>query len=158
LNVELGGLAPGSQHARLVVTGPVTLDGALQVSFINGFVAGSGDSFNVLSYASRCGAFGSVTAAPLPGGVTMAPNYTATNLELVVSDVHPRLASVVRLADGSLAIQVTGPNGSTQQVQGSTNLLVWEPLSTMTLSDGPGWFTNLFDPGHLQRLFRLRTQ
>jgi hypothetical protein len=39
-------LSPGSQHDQLVVSGPATLDGALQVWFTNGFAPQLGDFLN----------------------------------------------------------------------------------------------------------------
>jgi len=79
LNLELGGLTPASQHDRLVVAGPVTLDGAWQVSFTNGFVAGSGDCLNVRSYASRSGGFASSSA----GAFGLTESCTPASLVLI---------------------------------------------------------------------------
>jgi hypothetical protein len=88
LTVEIGGLSPGSQHDQLVVAGPATLDGALQVSFTNGFAPQPGDFFNVLSCASRSGAF----AASNAGLLGLAESYTPTGLLLIAgSNAYPSL-------------------------------------------------------------------
>ena len=49
--VEIGGLVPGSDYDRLDVTGTVTLDGSLGVSFINGYSASAttGDTFAIIN-------------------------------------------------------------------------------------------------------------
>jgi hypothetical protein len=92
LTVEIGGLSPSIQHDQLVVNGPATLDGALQVSFTNGFAPQPGDFFNVLSCASRSGAF----AASNAGLLGLAESYTATGLRLIASsNVYPSLSFAV---------------------------------------------------------------
>jgi hypothetical protein len=68
LAIEVAGLLAGVQFDRLSVSGRTTLEGILAVKGINGFVPASGDSFAVLTYGSRSGAFASVN-----GGDT---NYT----------------------------------------------------------------------------------
>ena len=68
------------------------MDGALQVSFTNGFVAGSGDFFNILSYASRSGGFASSSA----GALGLTESYTPTSLLLIAgSNAFPRLTFTV---------------------------------------------------------------
>jgi hypothetical protein len=79
LNIELGGLAPDTQHDRLVVTGTATLNGTLNTSAINGFVPNIGDAFSVLTYGTRSGTFANIT------GGTFTTNYNPNDLTLVVS-------------------------------------------------------------------------
>jgi hypothetical protein len=59
-----------------VTTGQVTLDGTLLVTLLNGFVPDAGDSFQVLTFASRQGDF----ATP-PDGFDL--NYDDLSLTLV---------------------------------------------------------------------------
>jgi probable HAF family extracellular repeat protein len=47
LQIELGGLVPGSEFDQLAVAGDVALAGALGVSLINGFNLSAGDSFEI---------------------------------------------------------------------------------------------------------------
>lgn len=113
-------MSPGSQHDQLVVNGPVTLDGALQVSFTNGFAAGSGDFFNVLSYGSRAGGFASSSA----GALGLTESCTPTGLVLIAgSNAYP-----------SLSFSVAG--GPTQTVCVPFQLLA-------TAADVDGAVTNL---------------
>jgi hypothetical protein len=55
LLMEIGGLAPGTEHDQLDVAGDVTLDGELRVQLIDGFVPSSGNQFVIMNYASRGG-------------------------------------------------------------------------------------------------------
>jgi hypothetical protein len=49
LNVDLGGLAAGSQYDQLAVAGPIALAGALNTTLLNGFVPVLGNSFAVVN-------------------------------------------------------------------------------------------------------------
>jgi T5SS/PEP-CTERM-associated repeat protein len=62
LRIELGGPAPGSQHDQLEVTGNISLDGALEISLINGLVAQPGHAFTIVRSTDGVisGAFASV--------------------------------------------------------------------------------------------------
>jgi hypothetical protein len=79
LNIELGGLTPATEFDQLKVSGSATLDGTLDVSTINGFIPGSGDSFQVLTYVSRTGEFGTVNG----NGQNYMVNNNPTNVTLV---------------------------------------------------------------------------
>jgi hypothetical protein len=68
LEIEIGGLTAGTQFDRLAVSGQATLNGALAVSRIGGFVPSTGNNFVILTYGVRSGSFASVN-----GGST---NYT----------------------------------------------------------------------------------
>jgi hypothetical protein len=57
LVVDLAGLSPGVTHDVVRVSGAAALAGRLQVRLGNGFVPVNGDSFLVMTYASRTGTF-----------------------------------------------------------------------------------------------------
>ena len=78
-NVELGGLSGGTNYDQLRVTGMASLTGLVQVAFVNGFTPVVGNSFTVMTYSARSGAFKDVQA---PAGYTFQQVYTATNLIL----------------------------------------------------------------------------
>jgi hypothetical protein len=63
LEIELGGLAPGTGHDQLVAVGTASLNGTLHVIPINGFVPQVGHSFTILTAATRTGTFSQVTGA-----------------------------------------------------------------------------------------------
>jgi hypothetical protein len=71
--LAVGGASAGSGYDRLAVSGAVTLDGALQLALINGFIPAGGSAFNVILWGSHTGDFTSVTGLnPLPEVVLAA--------------------------------------------------------------------------------------
>ncbi len=63
INIELGGLTPGTQFDQIaVVNAAVTLGGTLDVRLINGFVPAGGDAFTVVTYPSHTGIFSFVSS------------------------------------------------------------------------------------------------
>jgi len=114
LAIEIGGLTVGTQYDRLAVTGAANLDGALSVSFINGFNPQVGDIFTVMTYASRNGTF-AIYDAPcnLPGRAVQV-DVAETSVRVLISDA-PTLADIncdctVTLEDAlALSIALTDP-------------------------------------------------
>ena len=82
LNIDLGGLTPGTQHDQLVITGTATLDGILNITLINAFMPKPGDIFTILAYASETGVFTTINGLDLGGGRTLVANYGTKNLTL----------------------------------------------------------------------------
>jgi hypothetical protein len=78
LALRLGGLTPGSQFDRLVISGTATLGGTLNVNLLNGFAPAVGDMFDVLTYGSRVGEFATIEG----NGQTYAPTYGPSKLTL----------------------------------------------------------------------------
>jgi hypothetical protein len=60
LQIEIGGLAPGSGHDRVNVAGNALLGGALELSLWGGFAPTAADVFTILSASSVGGAFSNV--------------------------------------------------------------------------------------------------
>ena len=71
--VELGGHDQGSTYDLLSVTGPVSLDGEVDVSVLPGFTPQVGDVFTFLTYGSRTGLFAGVDS--LTDGYTYSIIY-----------------------------------------------------------------------------------
>jgi hypothetical protein len=69
LQIELGGTSPGAQFDQLQVAGKLSLDGKLNVSFINGFSPVPGNSFDILDWTTQTGIFSNVQLAPLANGL-----------------------------------------------------------------------------------------
>ena len=101
LSVRLGGKAVGTGYDRLAVSGSVIPAGTLSVTLVNGFAPSIGDTFAVLTYASRDGSFGTVTLPAAAGGVGLVADYTPT--ALVLRAVASPLASPITL-------DIAGPN------------------------------------------------
>jgi len=70
-----------SEFDRLSISGSATLNGALNISLINGFVPNPGDSFQIMTFGSRSGTF--TTINDLGAGRSFQVNLTATSLTLV---------------------------------------------------------------------------
>ncbi|MFC1820860.1 leucine-rich repeat domain-containing protein, partial [Thermodesulfobacteriota bacterium] len=78
LNIEIGGINPGTDYDQLVITGTATLAGTLNVTLIPSFVPTSG-TFDIITYASKTGAFSSII---LPSATTWGVDAGATSFVL----------------------------------------------------------------------------
>jgi PEP-CTERM motif len=88
LEIELGGLFPGTQFDQWLVTGVADLDGTLNVSLIGGFVPALGQTFNIITAGSIVGTFSTENFPALGGGLDFQANYLATAVQLeVISSV-----------------------------------------------------------------------
>jgi hypothetical protein len=85
LNIEVGGLAAGSQFDRLIVTGTATLNGAIQVGLINGFVPSAGNSFQAMTFASRSGNFTRLNGSTINANLALTGTTTNTNYTLTAA-------------------------------------------------------------------------
>ncbi|MEX2172617.1 MAG: PEP-CTERM sorting domain-containing protein [Pirellulales bacterium] len=52
LTMEVGGINPGTQYGQLLTTGNMLLEGAVNISFIDGFVPQPGDVFDLFGGAA----------------------------------------------------------------------------------------------------------
>jgi hypothetical protein len=91
LTIELGGATAGTQYDRLNVSGTATLNGTLNVSFINGFTPTIGQSFTILDAAFLSGTFTTLNLPASPFPYVWATNYDAAtgNVVLTVTNVLP---------------------------------------------------------------------
>ncbi|NUQ44224.1 MAG: cadherin-like domain-containing protein, partial [Calditrichaceae bacterium] len=80
LNIELGGLLPGSGYDRLAVSDSAQIGGPLNLAYTNGFVPAVGDEFTVLTYGIHNGVFSGITHPA--GGVTFTADYTPSGVVL----------------------------------------------------------------------------
>lgn len=78
LSIELASL---TSRDRLVVNGPATLDGTIDVSFLPGFLPALGNQFQILTATSVTGSFSSVVAPP---GWHFQASTNSTNVTLQV--------------------------------------------------------------------------
>jgi hypothetical protein len=81
--IDISGTA-NTQFGRIASTGAVTFAGTLRPRFVS-FAPSAGNTFNFFTYSSRTGTYGTVTPINLPGGLTLTPNYNATNLTLSIT-------------------------------------------------------------------------
>ncbi len=92
LNIELGGLTPGTEYDRLSVSDAASLNGSLNVTLIGGFKPKQFDSFSMAEFKSRTGNFTSVNP-PQPELYGWSINYSTTNVTLIVANTAPTFAS-----------------------------------------------------------------
>jgi hypothetical protein len=79
LTIKVGGPGAGTGYDQLVVTGAATLGGTLTVTLTGGFMPTSGNTFTVLTYASRTGTFGTVGG----DGPLFTVGYNAMDVTLI---------------------------------------------------------------------------
>jgi len=84
MNIELGGLTPGTEYDRLAISGAASLNGWMNVSAINGFVPSLGQTFTVLTAGSVTGAVGPISVFNFPPGLTVSATYNPTSVVLTV--------------------------------------------------------------------------
>jgi hypothetical protein len=85
LNIDIGGTSI-SEFGRVNITGAATLAGTMEITLVNGFTPSLGNSFQVMTFASRAGSFDTILGLDLGGGLVLDPQYSATNLTLVVEN------------------------------------------------------------------------
>ncbi|HEY2787000.1 MAG TPA: Ig-like domain repeat protein [Fimbriiglobus sp.] len=85
LDIVLGGINP---FGRLLISGNAALGGALSVSLQSGYTPRLGDSFTVLTFASRSGDFTTMNGLDLGNGNFFTPVYDSGHLTLVVTNPH----------------------------------------------------------------------
>jgi hypothetical protein len=89
LAIDIGGVTPGTQYSQLSAIDPVALNGALNLTLINGFAPALGDTFAVATFPSVTGTFATVAGNHLPNGLVLVPVYSTTNVLLtVLTDVQ----------------------------------------------------------------------
>ncbi len=108
LSIELGGTTAGTGYDQLLITGAASLDGDLEVTLIDPFEPAEGDSFNIMTFASRIDEFVSVTLPDLPAGLGWIVSYSGTGVTL----------DVVRSGSISGTVTYTGTKGTNPIVVG----------------------------------------
>ncbi len=135
------GIASLAEFGKLNVPGNVDLAGTVALT-LNGYTPLIGDTFNLISYGSESGAFGTFTT---PSSANWQEDYGATAFSVQVSNFAAPtnvtlFAAQNALGTNGFTIQVSGPAGSNYLVQVSTNLAgvnwiaVTNFMSTTTLT------------------------
>jgi hypothetical protein len=107
LDIEINGPNPGVDFDRVLIGGAATLGGELKLTL--GFTPAAGDSFTILTHASRTGTFGTLTF-PSPGaGLGWAIDYTNTSTSLTVAQL---------LAAAPLSVDAHAAAGTSSDVNG----------------------------------------
>jgi len=133
LNVGVGGLAAGSQFGQLNVSGQAALNGALNISLLNGYSPPSGDSYRILTFGSRTGDFAVETGLYLGAGEGFSPTYDSSGLNLVVI---PEEAGTTTTVDSSLSPSTYGQAVTFTATVAPTLSTSLIPTGTVTFYDG----------------------
>jgi hypothetical protein len=146
LDIDLGGLAPGADYDRLIVTRGASLRGVLRVALDNGFMPALGDNFSVLSFGSRVGKFDCLIGANLGGGMKLLANYSPTNLVLMTTNgpVQTNTMTIFTCGGHPPHLQFTGLPGQTYSIEATTNIVTVTncvPDPCQILSRFDNWIT-----------------
>ncbi|MGA2616764.1 MAG: PEP-CTERM sorting domain-containing protein [Thermoguttaceae bacterium] len=101
--VELGGLGSG-QFDYVDVNGTASLDGTLEVAFLNGFHPSLGDTFHFLDFNSRNGQFDAIDVLG-DSGYRFNTVYTSSGADLVTT-ATPEPGTLSLLAIGAFCLGI----------------------------------------------------
>ena len=107
LDVEIGGLTPGTGHDQLDVTGPVTLGGTLEITTLPGFTPAEGDSFTIVKGSSVSGSFDDVVGAEVGAGLRYTVQTTASTVVLTVASRALSIGNAVADEGGGAVFTVS---------------------------------------------------
>ena len=94
LMIELAGTTAGTEYDVLQVDGGASLSGTLEISLLDGFEPGAGDTFNILELGSVAGQFDVVTLPELAGSLAWDDSMLLTDGNLSVVP-EPATASLL---------------------------------------------------------------
>jgi hypothetical protein len=84
VSIDVGGTAV-SQFGRLTATGAATLGGIMNLGVVNGFSPSVGNSFQIMTFASRTRQFDVINGLTIGNGNKFNAAYSDTNLTLSVA-------------------------------------------------------------------------
>jgi len=131
------GITSLAYFGQIAFAAAAPLTGTLSVNFDGTYFPSAGDSFPLVTYGSRAGAF---SAFALPSVAQWQTNYSATTFTLSVLSViggPPVTLTPVSYGSGTFTLQINGSVGPTYILLASTNLVSWLPLITNTPSVMP---------------------
>jgi hypothetical protein len=114
LNIEIGGIAPGTEHDQLIVTGNVNLGGTLNVTLVGSFFPATGDSFRIVDNtgaAAIAGTFTNLTEGAIltVGAAKLHVSYvggSGNDVVLTAINLEPTLDAI---ADPPAFLEDAGP-------------------------------------------------
>ena len=109
LNVKLAGLTAGAQFGQLNVGGSATINGALNVNVASGYTPNLGDTFRIVTAASRTGTFATATGLDLLNGKILVLSYNATGVTLTVLQATPTPAPTATTTAAPTATATPSP-------------------------------------------------
>ncbi len=121
--ITLNGTTPGSGHDQIAVTGAATLNGTLQISLSSGFIPEVGNTFDIVTSASRTGTFSSISLPALPSDRAWVTTYNGgptAGLRLSIQAVAPPTYTLTYTAGANGSISGTSPQTIVQGGNGTT--------------------------------------
>lgn len=105
-------LIDSNQFDSLAIGGQAVLGGKLDIYRVNDFAPQDGSTFPILTCATRTGQFSEVTGGDLPNGRKLVPVYTATGVNLVVSNTLPSLQLTIERLANTNAVKLSWSSDS----------------------------------------------
>jgi hypothetical protein len=142
LDIDIGGLAAGSQFDQLNIGGTASLGGTLKLDLIAGFTPTVGDTFQVLTCGSRAGEFGAIEGRHIEAGRHFKTVYGPQDVTLAFSQAHDGDANFDEKVDVfDLAILAnnygtTGKDWPEADFTGDSNVNVFD---LAVLANNYGW-------------------
>ncbi|QQS35946.1 MAG: T9SS type A sorting domain-containing protein [Ignavibacteriales bacterium] len=99
LEIELGGLNPGSEHDQLNINGSAVLNGDLKIDLVNGFIPDAGDMFTIIT--STFSITDSFPDIIVPDGLFVSVEVNNNNVKVIVDSVG--VLSVEEISNGAIA-------------------------------------------------------
>jgi hypothetical protein len=133
ITIEIGGTRPGIDFDQIRVLRGVGLQGLLKVVLTNGFTPQLGDRFEIVTHTNALVCtntvqnFSRISGTDLGDGLVLLPEYSPTNLVLVVTNAPANNFYVIRNpADRTRHhIRFYGSPGTNYLLQASTTLTDW---------------------------------
>jgi len=122
LEVELNGVAAGEYDA-VAVTGAVAISGDLKIEFVGDYVPEFGDTFDIITAASRTGEFDGVEGPGIVNGRRLVVEYLPDGVRIVAEMAKPGDANgndLVNIADFAILKNNWGATDATWE-QGDFN-------------------------------------
>jgi hypothetical protein len=136
LRIVIGG-TNSANFGQLQVAGTASLGTPLILALTNGFIPALTNTFQILSAGAVAGTFSPVSGRLATNGLYFTLTYAATSLTVGLADAASAFVpSVLALSAGQFQMKLSGVEGQSYEIQATTNLIAWVPISTNTISGG----------------------
>lgn len=143
-----------SGYGVLGISGPVSLGGAVDLSFTN-YTPHTGDSFTPITYSSESNVF---SAFDLPGQADWQVVYGPTAVSFDVTGLASPFLTLGALPaavdTNAFQLLLIGPVGSNYTIEASTNLKSWMPLTNYTTTNSSFIFDDATWTNETHRFYR----
>jgi hypothetical protein len=140
------------------VSGAVSLGGNLNIRLSPGYRPNIGNSFTILTYASRSGNV-RMNGLDLGGGVVLKPTLSPTNIVLIATNGPTNMFALTMAPweDKQWQLRFTGQPGQAYCIQATTDFVGWLNLCTNVTPEGVIEYLNLESTTYPLRFYRAVT-